>query len=103
MKSVLSLLALAGVAVMSGCASSPSVPAGMQAGKFVSYECEGGKRLQARLAADGSTVRIRHEGGYELDRNGNGVYEGEGWRLETQGKVELHHHGKPVARACRAV
>jgi ABC-type phosphate transport system substrate-binding protein len=64
MKSVLSLLALAGVAVMSGCASSPSVPAGMQAGKFVSYECEGGKRLQARLAADGSTVRIRHEGGY---------------------------------------
>ena len=103
MKSVLSILALAGVAVLSGCASSPSVPAGMQAGKFVSYECEGGKRLQARLAADGSTVRIRHEGGYELDRKGNGVFEGEGWRLETQGKVELHHHGKPVARACRAV
>ena len=59
MKSVLSLLALAGVAVMSGCASSPSVPAGMQAGKFVSYECEGGKRLQARLAADGSTVEVQ--------------------------------------------
>ena len=75
MKSVLSLLALAGVAVMSGCASSPSVPAGMQAGKFVSYECEGGKRLQARLAADGSTVRIRHEGGYELDRKGNGCFQ----------------------------
>ena len=82
---------------------SVHVSAGIQAGKFVSYECEGGKRLQARLAADGSTVRIRHEGGYELDRKGNGVYEGEGWRLETQGKVELHHHGKPVARACRAV
>jgi hypothetical protein len=103
MKSVLSILALAGVAVFSGCASSPSVPAGMKAGKFVSYECEGGKRFQARLAADGSTVRIRHEGGYELDRKANGVYEGEGWRLETQGKVELHHKGKVAARGCRAM
>lgn len=103
MKSVLSILALAGVAVFSGCASSPSVPAGMKVGKFVSYECEGGKRFQARLAADGSTVRIRHEGGYELDRKANGVFEGEGWRLETQGKVELHHKGKVAARGCRAM
>lgn len=103
MKSVLSILALAGVAVLSGCASSPSVPAGMQAGKFVSYECEGGKRFQARLAADSSTVRIRYEGGYELDRKANGVYEGEGWRLETQGKVELQHNGKTMLRACRAM
>ncbi|MFN3377007.1 MAG: hypothetical protein ACK40S_10710 [Burkholderiaceae bacterium] len=103
MKSVLSILALAGVAVLAGCASSPSVPVGMQAGKFVSYECEGGKRFQARLAVDGNSVRIRYEGGYELDRIANGVYEGEGWRLQTQGKVELQHHGKTMLRDCRAM
>ena len=102
MKYALSI-ALAGAALLAGCASSPSVPAGMQAGKFVSYECEGGKRFQARLAADGSTVRIRYEGGYELDRKADGVYEGEGWRLETQGKMELHHKGKVAVRGCRAM
>lgn len=102
MKTALSIV-LAGAALLAGCASSPSVPAGMQAGKFVSYECEGGKRFQARLAADGSTVRIRHEGGYELDRKANGVYEGEGWSLETQGKIELSHKGKVAARGCRTM
>ena len=94
---------LIGAALLAGCASGPTVPAGMQPGKFVSYECEGGKRLQARLAADGSTVRIRHEGGYELDHKGAGVYEGEGWQLKTQGAVERHHKGKVAARNCRAV
>jgi hypothetical protein len=101
MKFVL-VASLMGVAVLAGCASGPSVPAGMQAGKFVAYECEGGKRLQARLAADGSSVRIRHEGGYELDHKGAGVYEGEGWKLTTQGAMELQHHGKVMARHCRA-
>ena len=93
---------LIGAALVAGCASGPAAaPAGMQAGKFVAYQCDGGKRLQARLAADGSSVRIRHEGGYELDHKGAGVYEGEGWQLKTQGGVEVHHNGKPVARNCR--
>lgn len=94
-------VSLLGVALLAGCATGPAAPAGMQAGKFVSYACEGGKRFQARLAADGSSVRIRHEGGYELDRKGEGVYEGEGWKLLTQGAVEVLHNGKTVLRQCR--
>lgn len=95
---------LLGVAVLAGCASSPVVPAGMKAGKFVDFACDGGKRFQARLAGDGSTVRIRHEGGYELDSMGGGVYEGSGWKLVTQGPgaAELHHNGKLIMRGCKA-
>ncbi|WP_157982594.1 hypothetical protein [Simplicispira lacusdiani] len=102
MKFALSV-SLLGAALLAGCATGSAVPVGMQAGKFVAYECEGGKRLQARLAADGSSVRIRHEGGYELDHKGGGVYEGEGWKLLTQGTMELQHNGKTAARQCRAV
>lgn len=102
MKFALSV-SLLGAALLAGCATGSAVPAGMQAGKFVAYECEGGKRLQARLAADGSSVRIRHEGGYELDHKGGGVYEGEGWKLLTQGAMELQHNGKTAARQCRVV
>lgn len=100
MKFALSV-SLLGAALLAGCATGSSVPAGMQAGKFVAYQCEGGKRFQARLAADGSSVRIRHEGGYELDHKGGGVYEGEGWKLLTHGAVELQHNGKTAARQCR--
>lgn len=92
-------LAAAGLA---GCASGTVVPAGMKAGQFVEYACEGGKRLSARAAADGSTVRIRFEGGYELDRKDAGVYEADGWKLTAAGgTAELAHGGKLVARACK--
>jgi hypothetical protein len=89
-------------ALAAGCASTADVPAGMKAGQFVSYSCEDGKRLAARAAADGATVRIRFEGGYELDRKGPGVYEADGWKLSTTGAAaQLEHGGKVVARGCR--
>lgn len=93
---------LLGLGVLAGCASTQSIPAGMKAGEFVSYTCEGGKRLQARAAADGSTVRVRYEGGYELDRKEAGVYEADGWKLTTQGgAAELVHNGKTVLKNCK--
>lgn len=86
-----------------GCASVSPVPAGLKPGHFVALNCDAEKRLQVRAAVDGSTVRIRYEGGYELDAKGNGVYEGEGWHLVTaDGVVALSHHGKTVLRGCRA-
>ncbi len=99
----LAIASLLGLAVLAGCASNPTAPAGMKPGQFVAYNCEGGKRFQARLADDGSTVRIRYEGGYELDHKGAGVYEGEGWKLATQGAggFELMHHGKVTHKGCK--
>jgi len=90
------------VALLAGCATTAGVPAGMKAGQFVDYACDGGKRLAARAADDGSTVRIRFEGGYELDRKDAGVYEGDGWKLVTAGgAAELAHNGKVVAKGCK--
>lgn len=104
MKPIL-VAALSAISALSACSSQPMAPAGMKAGAFVSYQCDGGKRLQARLADDGSTVRVRHEGGYELDRKGDGVFEGEGYKLlaGTQGTLELAHHGKAMARNCKSI
>jgi hypothetical protein len=73
----------------------------MKAWQFVDYSCEGGKRLAARAAADGSTVRIRFEGGYELDRKEAGAYEGDGWKLTTGASTQLEHNGKVVAKGCK--
>lgn len=93
---------LAGVAALAGCASTQPVPAGMKAGEFVAYQCEGGKRMQVRAAADGSSVRVRHEGGYELDRKDPGTYEADGWKLTLQDRVAaLMHNGKVVLKACQ--
>lgn len=97
---MLSLLSLA--AVLAGCASGPSVTAGMKPGEFVHYACEGGKRLSARAAADGTTVRVRHEGGYELDRKSDGSFEADGWKLTRAGSgLDLAHKGKTVAKGCK--
>jgi hypothetical protein len=92
------------IGLLAGCASSPAVPPGMKTGQFVDFACDGGKRFQARLAADGSTVRIRHEGGYELDSKGGGIYEGAGWKLVTQGpgSTELLHNGKSAMKDCKS-
>jgi hypothetical protein len=89
-----------------GCASTSPLPTGMVAGKFVAYACDGGKQFQARAADDGSTVRIRYEGGYELDRMAKGIYEGSGWKLVTAdasagAPAELSHNGKVVLKACK--
>jgi hypothetical protein len=93
------------IGLLAGCASSPAVPTGMKAGQFVTFQCDGGKSFQARLASDGSTVRVRYEGGYELDGKGAGIYESDGWKLLTQGPgaVELLHKGKSAAKNCKSV
>lgn len=92
------------VALLAGCATSPAVPVGMKPGEFVTFSCEGGKRFQARAATDGESVRVRYEGGYELDRKEAGVYEAEGWKLVTQGSAgaELLHNGKSAMKNCKA-
>ena len=97
-----SITALTGAALLSACATTTPIPASMKAGQFVNYTCDGGKRLAARAAADGSTVRIRFEGGYELDHKGAGTYEGDGFKLNTAGGMpELAHDGKIVAKGCK--
>ncbi len=95
---------LIAISLLAGCASSPTVPTGMKAGQFVSFKCDGGKSFQARLASDGSTVRVRYEGGYELDRTGAGIYEADGWKLVAQGPgaTELLHKGKSSVKNCKA-
>lgn len=91
-----------GVVAMLGCASTPPMPAGMKVGEFVQFACEGGKRFSARVAEGGQSVRVRADGGYELDRKGDGIYEGEGWRLTSEpGAVNLVHNGKPTHKGCK--
>jgi hypothetical protein len=91
------------LSMMAGCATTGPTPAGMQPGKFVAYSCDAGKRLQARLADDGKSIRIRYEGGYELDSKGNGVYETDGWTLDTTAKsgFTLAHKGKQTLKNCK--
>lgn len=96
------------VGLLGACASTTPLPTGMVAGKFVPFACEGGKQFQVRAAEDGSTVRIRYEGGYELDRIAKGVYEGSGWKLvtadaSTTSSAELTHDGKLLLKACKPV
>lgn len=93
------------LAVLAGCASAPAAPSGMQPGKFVTFACEGGKSFSARVAEGGDTVRVRaHHGSAELERKEGGIYEGDGYKLMTQGAdaVSLMHDGKPQGKACKA-
>lgn len=95
---------LIAVTLLAGCASNPAVPAGMTAGKFVSFSCEGGKTFSARAAQDSKTVRVRgHHGSSELDMKSDGVYEGDGYTLMTKGAgaVSLMHSGKTEGRNCK--
>ncbi len=91
--------------IAAGCAVTSPLPTGMVADKFVSYACEGGKQFQARATQDGSSVRIRYEGGYELDQIAKGVYEGSGWKFVSMdtANTELFHNGKSVLKACKLV
>ncbi len=101
MKKVLASLALAALA---GCAT-PSGPVGMAPGKFVSFACADGKTFSVRAAEGGASVRVRSlHGSAELDRKGDGVYEGDGYKLATQGAdgVTLTHDGKPQGKSCKA-
>ncbi len=95
---------LIAVTLLAGCASNPSVPAGMSAGKFVSFSCEGGKTFSARAAEDSKTVRVRGlHGSAELDMKSDGVYEGDGYQLMTKGPtgVTLMHSGEAAGKNCK--
>lgn len=93
---------IAALLALAGCASSPPLPAGMKVDQFVTFECEGGRRFSARVAPGAESVRVRYEGGFELDRKNAGVYEGEGFRLVTDAaSLNLFHNGKQTHKACK--
>lgn len=97
------LTPLFAVAVLAGCATTAPVPAGLEAGKFVSFDCEGAD-FQARFNAEGNTVRVRsHSGAAELSAAGDGVYQAEGFKLMTKGAtgVTLEHAGKVLGKNCK--
>lgn len=75
----------------------------MLAGKFVNFECDGG-RFSARAAVDGKSIRVRGlHGAAELDMKGDGLYEGDGYKLMTKGAtgISLLHDGKPNGTNCK--
>lgn len=101
----LSIAAIACATVLAACASTPLPVPGMVAGKFVNFECQGG-RFSARAAEDGRTVRVRGlHGAAELDMKSADVFEGDGYQLVTKGPngVSLMHGGKPNGTHCKAV
>lgn len=104
MKKRLLLLFTTSVAVV-GCAATAQAPAGMQAGQFVAFDCEG-QDFQARFNPQGNTVRVRsHAGSAELSAAGSDVYAGEGYRLSLKGKdgIVLEHGGKVLGKNCKRV
>jgi hypothetical protein len=105
MKQTIAASFVLATAVLAGCAST-GAPAGMQPGKFVTFACADGKTFSARAADGGASVRVRgHHGSAELDRKADGVYEGDGYQLVTQGAdaVSLVHGGKVQGKACKAM
>ena len=97
-----SLLVVPIVAV--GCATmSDTTPAGMEAGKFVTFACEKGA-FQARWSPDTKSVRVRsHYGAAELAAAADGSYSGDGFVMRTAGTdgVSLAHDGKVVNKNCK--
>lgn len=101
----LSFVAIGAAVLFSGCASTSVPVSGMAVGKFVNFECVGG-RFSARASENGETVRIRTlHGAAELERKAGGVYEGEGYRFEAAGAagVQLIHNGKSAGSQCKVV
>lgn len=88
---------------LTACATTAPAPAGMEAGKFVSFDCEG-QDFQARYSADTGTVRVRsHSGAAELARAGDDAFAGEGYKLTLRGAsgMSLEHAGKLLGKNCK--
>jgi hypothetical protein len=99
------LLSVGAAAVLSGCASMSNAPAGLEPGRFVSFDCEG-QDFQARFNPDGNTVRVRtHYGAAELAAAADGVYQGDGFRLLTKSAtgVTIEHAGKAIGKNCKRI
>lgn len=101
--SIFGLVAVA--SVLTACASMAPAPSGMEAGKFVNFDCDGGD-FQARWNPETSTVRVRsHHGSAELDKASDGSFRGEGFELSTtsSGGPTLAHAGKVISKNCKRV
>ncbi len=96
-------LLFAAAAALAACATTGSSSAPLERGKFVVFTCEG-QAFQARLAAEGNTVRVRSQhGAAELAAADAGQYKGEGFTLFTSGVngIALDHSGKLLAKNCK--
>lgn len=94
------VMAIVACVMAAGCATTGPV-AGLETGKLVQFECEGGKGFGARIEDDYNSVRLRtHEGSVNLARGENDEFKGEGWTLKTQGGMQLAHKDK-VMKGCR--
>ena len=91
------------VVALAACASTVLAPVGMEAGKFISFACEGGA-FQARWNPEANTVRVRSQhGSAELAPVEGGAFAGEGFALQTSGKdgTSLSHTGKTLGKNCK--
>jgi hypothetical protein len=98
---VQALMAAAAALLVVGCATV-TPPAGMEAGKFVNFDCSG-QDFQARFNPDGNTVRVRsHSGAAELSAKGDN-YEGDGYVLSLKGPdgITLTLAGKVLGKNCK--
>jgi len=88
--------------ILGACSTMTPAPAGMESGKFVSFDCEGGG-FQARWNPETSTVRVRtHHGAAELSKVADGRYSGDGYELVTAGgATTLSLGGKVVSKNCK--
>jgi hypothetical protein len=99
-----SVFAITAAAALSACATMTPAPTGLEAGKFVSFDCDGGD-FQARWNPESSTVRVRsHHGSAELARVADGKFAGDGYEFNSAGGVTtLSHAGKVVSKNCKRV
>ena len=100
MKPVFAFVLLAGLSA--GCASTGNAVPGLVSGKFVALSCAENKSFQLRASDDGTSVRVRAmHGSAELSSMGQGVFQGDGYLLRTQGEgaISLEHEGSRKARA----
>ena len=89
---------------LTACASAPSLPAGVKAGEFARFMCDGGKSFAVRVSADGSSARVRAlHGAAELAAKGDGLFEGDGYRLTLKAAdgTSLLQDGKSQGDKCR--
>ena len=89
---------------LTACSTMTPAPTGMEAGKFVTFDCEGGD-FQARWNPETSTVRVRtHHGAAELNKVADGRFSGDGYELVSAGgSTSLMHDGKAVSKNCKRV
>jgi hypothetical protein len=93
----------AAAVVLASCATTGATTSALERGKFVAFDCEG-QAFQARLSAEGNTVRVRTQhGAAELSPAGESRYSGDGFTLHTKGSngIALEHGGKLLGKNCK--